>query len=260
MSSAIGAFAPAVETPERQQQPELESEPTSRPDPDARQSPTMQDVEDRLGPFNHASSLAPPPSLVVVISGPSGVGKDAVIACLRERRRDLHFVVTATSRPKRVGEVHGKDYFFVTRDQFELWLEEGDGLLEHALVYGDYKGIPRKQVEEALANDTDVVLRIDVQGSATIRRMMPSAVSIFLTAGSEAELVQRLVARKTENMDTVLARVTTAREEASRLTEFDYVVINKEGRLNETVLQIEAILHAEKSKVSRRLVQSPCED
>ena len=134
---------------------------------------------------------------MVVISGPSGVGKDAVIQRLQAKRPDLYFVVTATSRAMRPGERDGAEYFFVSRAQFEAWIAEGR-LLEHALVYGEYKGIPRAQVEDALAGGTDVVLRIDVQGAATVRRLLPGLVSLFLVAESDAALVQRLLARKTE--------------------------------------------------------------
>ena len=134
---------------------------------------------------------------MVVISGPSGVGKDAVIQRLQAKRPDLYFVVTATSRAMRPGERDGVDYFFVSRAQFETWISEGR-LLEHALVYGEYKGIPRAQVEDALAGGTDVVLRVDVQGAATVRRLLPGLLSVFLVAESDAALVQRLLARKTE--------------------------------------------------------------
>jgi len=145
------------------------------------------------------SQIPPAAPLVVVISGPSGVGKDAVIRRLQEQRPDLYFVVTATSRPMRPGERDGVDYFFVSKEQFESWIAEGK-LLEHAVVYGEYKGIPRQQVVDALARGTDVVLRIDVQGAATMRRLLPGLVSVFIVAENEAELVQRLVARKTEPM------------------------------------------------------------
>lgn len=145
-----------------------------------------------------SSPLVPPdPALPIVISGPSGVGKDAVIRRLQEKRPDLYFVVTATSRAMRPGEKDGVDYFFVTKETFERWIEEGR-LLEHAVVYGEYKGIPRQQVEEALENKTDVILRVDVQGAATMRKLLPDMVSIFLVAETEQELVQRLVDRKTE--------------------------------------------------------------
>lgn len=146
-----------------------------------------------------SSQVPPPPALVIVISGPSGVGKDAVIRRLQEKRPDLYFVVTATSRPMRPGERDGVDYFFVTREEFESWIDNGR-LLEHAVVYGEYKGIPRQQVEDALDRGTDVVLRIDVQGAATMRRLLPGLVSVFIVADNEAELVQRLVSRKTEPM------------------------------------------------------------
>lgn len=120
-----------------------------------------------------------------------------MIRRLQEKRPDIYFVITATSRGMRPGERDGVDYFFVSRQQFEAWIAAGR-LLEHAVVYGEYKGIPRAQVEDALARGTDVVLRVDVQGAATARRLLPGLVSVFLVAESEAALVQRLVARKTE--------------------------------------------------------------
>jgi guanylate kinase len=183
--------------------------------------------------------------LVLVISGPSGVGKDAVIRRLQEKRSDIHFVVTATSREMRPGEQDGVDYYFVSKEQFEEWIAE-DRLLEHAVVYGEYKGIPRQQVEDALNSNTDVVLRIDVQGAATMRRLLPEMVSIFLVAESEEALVQRLVDRKTEPEDKMKVRIETAREEMSHVDEFDYVVVNRDGEMENTVTRIEDILLAEK--------------
>ena len=121
----------------------------------------------------------------------------------------------------RPGEVDGVDYFFVSREQFETWIENGQ-LLEHAVVYGEYKGIPKQQVEEALARGTDVVLRVDVQGAETMRNLLPGLISMFLVAESEAELVERLVARKTETPEKMAVRVKTAREEMTRVHEFDY--------------------------------------
>ena len=184
-------------------------------------------------------------ALVLVISGPSGVGKDAVIRRLQEKRPDIHFVVTATSREMRPGEQDGVDYYFVSKEQFEEWIVE-DRLLEHAVVYGEYKGIPRQQVEDALKSNTDVVLRIDVQGAATMRRLLPEMVSIFLVAESEEALVQRLVDRKTEPEDKMKVRIETAREEMSHVDEFDYVVVNRDGEMENTVTRIEDILLAEK--------------
>jgi guanylate kinase len=110
--------------------------------------------------------------LLIVISGPSGVGKDSVVECMAERNLPFHFVVTATTRPPRDDEVHGVDYFFFTKDEFAEMIENNE-LLEYAFVYNDFKGIPRSQVQEALASGKDVVMRLDVQGAATIRELCP---------------------------------------------------------------------------------------
>jgi guanylate kinase len=138
-----------------------------------------------------------PKPLLIVISGPSGVGKDTVMLRMRERGMPFHFVVTATTRPKREDEVHGVNYFFVTKDEFARMIEENE-LIEYAIVYSDYKGIPKQQVREALASGKDVVMRLDVQGAETVRRLAPGALLIFITTESEEELVGRLKARKTE--------------------------------------------------------------
>eukprot|EP00879_Flechtneria_rotunda_P028922 GHRR01031161.1.p1 GENE.GHRR01031161.1~~GHRR01031161.1.p1 ORF type:complete len:206 (+),score=42.63 GHRR01031161.1:79-696(+) len=119
-----------------------------------------------IGPLSQEPMVPAPAPRVIVISGPSGVGKDAVIKRLQERCSDLYFVVTATSRAMRHGEVEGKDYFFVSKETFESWIQQGQ-LLEHAVVYGEYKGIPRHQVDTALQRGSDVVLRIDVQAGST---------------------------------------------------------------------------------------------
>jgi len=129
--------------------------------------------------------------LLVVISGPSGVGKDAVRKRMQERGCPFHFVVTATDRPQRPGEVHGKDYFFISAAEFDRMLANGE-LLEHAIVYGQHKGIPKAHVRQALTSGQDVLMRVDVQGATTIRRLVPEAVLIFLMPSSEEELIRRL--------------------------------------------------------------------
>ncbi len=129
--------------------------------------------------------------LLVVVSGPSGVGKDTLLQRLKDVGSDFWFVVTMTSRAQRPGEVDGKDYFFVTREEFDD-LIEADELLEHSLVYGEYKGIPKEQVRKALSTGKNVVMRIDVQGAAKIKRIVPQAVTIFLMPESEEELIRRL--------------------------------------------------------------------
>ena len=198
-------------------------------------------------------NLYHPQPLLIVISGPSGVGKDTVLQRMKERELPFHFVVTATTRPKRENEVHGKDYFFVSKDEFARMIE-ADELLEYAIVYNDYKGIPKQQVREALTSGKDVVMRIDVQGAATIRKLAPEALLIFLTTTSEEEMVNRLKARKSENSEGLALRIATTRQELKRIDEFDYVVVNSDFHLDETVDTLVAIIQAEHHRVRPRKV------
>jgi guanylate kinase len=192
--------------------------------------------------------IVQPKPLLVVLSGPSGVGKDATLQMLKLTNYPFYFVVTATTRPQRPNEVDGVDYHFVSVGEFAEMIEQEE-LLEYAVVYGDYKGIPKKHVREALASGQDVIMRIDVQGAATIRRLVPNAVTIFLVAESEEELVRRLEDRKTEDPDKLKMRIVTARQELKRIVEFDYVVLNRIHQLDETVNQVVSIIAAEKSRV-----------
>ena len=191
--------------------------------------------------------------LLIVISGPSGVGKDSVVQGMKEGGLPVHFVVTATTRPRRESEIHGKDYFFVSKEEFARMIEAQE-LIEYAFVYNDYKGIPKQQVRDALASGQDVVMRLDVQGAATVRRLAPEAVLIFLTTQNEEELVSRLKARKTENPDELSLRIATARQELKRVTEFDYVIVNSDGCLDNTVETVKAIITAEHQRVIPRRV------
>jgi len=200
-------------------------------------------------PYNFARQ-----PLLIVISGPAGVGKDSLIQRLKERGYELHFVVTATDRSPRPGEVHGVDYFFLTTEEFLRMEQEGE-LLEHAIVYGQHKGIPKQHVREALASGKDVIMRIDVQGAATIRRLVPEAVLIFLTASSDEELRQRLRDRGGDSPEQLQTRFATAREEMGRLPEFDYVVVNRNGELDRAVDDVIAIIQAEHRRVEPRLVR-----
>ena len=194
-----------------------------------------------------------PQPLLIVISGPSGVGKDTVVSRMQERGIPFHFVVTATSRLPRPGEVHGEDYFFVSEAEFETMITE-DELLEHAVVYGQYKGVPKQQVREAMASGKDVVMRLDVQGAATVRAIAPDAVLIFLSASSEAELFDRLRRRKMDTEEQVRRRMEAAREEMRRLPTFDYVVINHESHVDQAVDDILRIITAEHLRVHPRQV------
>jgi guanylate kinase len=198
--------------------------------------------------------LPHPNPLLIVISGPSGVGKDTVLQAMKERGLPFHFVVTATTRPRRANDEHGRDYWFVSKDEFARMIEE-DELIEYAIVYGDYKGIPKQQVREALASGKDVILRIDVQGAETIRKLAPEALLVFLTTESEEELVRRLETRKTETAEELKLRIATARKELQRISAFDYVIINHDFHLDETVGTIRAIIDAEHHRVNPRKVQ-----
>src|SRR5690606_19885988 len=160
--------------------------------------------------------LRTPDPLLIVISGPSGVGKDSVVQRMKERGFPFHFVVTATTRERRENEVHGKDYWFVSKSEFARMIE-GNELIEYAIVYGDYKGIPKAQVREALESGKDVIMRLDVQGAETVGRLAPDALLIFITCESEEELEHRLRERKTETADSLSLRIATARKELQRL-------------------------------------------
>jgi guanylate kinase len=192
--------------------------------------------------------------LLIIISGPSGAGKDAVVKRMEELGYPFYFVITATTRPPRQGEQDGVDYFFLSEKEFVDLIHRGE-LLEHALVYGEYKGIPKQQVRQALASGRDVVMRLDVQGAATVRGLVPDAILVFLIPGSEEELLQRLRWRKTENAVELQRRVTTMREEMKRIPAFDYVVVNRDGQLDRAVEAIVAIMHAEKCRTKQRVIR-----
>jgi guanylate kinase len=191
--------------------------------------------------------------LLVVISGPSGVGKDSVIDQLKSHGLSFHFVVTATTRQPRPEERDGVDYFFLSPDEFARMIENGE-LLEYALVYNDYKGIPKAQVQDALDSGKDVILRVDVQGAATVRRIAPEAVLIFITIEDEADLIRRLTARRTETPEDLNLRIAMAHQEVRRVEEFDYVILNNEDRLEDAVDTILAIIRAEHHRVHPRKV------
>lgn len=194
-----------------------------------------------------------PEPLLIVVSGPSGAGKDTVVQRMQERGLPFHFVVTATTRPRRPGETHGKDYWFVSKEEFARMIEQNE-LIEYALVYGDYKGIPRAQVRQALASGKDVVMRLDVQGAETVRKLVPDALLIFVTTDSEEELVKRLNARDTETADSLAIRIATARKELKRVEAFDYVIVNHDFQLDHTVDIVQSIIKAEHHRVQPRVV------
>jgi len=194
-----------------------------------------------------------PPALFVVISGPSGVGKDSVIRRMQEMDSSFRFIVTATDRSPRPGEVHGVDYLFVSTAEFERMIAE-DELLEYARVYNQYKGVPKAQACEALSSGQDVIMRVDVQGAETMRRLVPGVLTIFLAPPSLDVLIQRLSRRNADSVEQLQRRLDTAVAEMNVLPDFDYVVVNREDRLDESVRQIVSIIQAEKCRTARRNV------
>ena len=196
----------------------------------------------------------PAPPLLVVVSGPSASGKGTLMAGLRGLCRPWHFAVTATTRPMRPGEVGGKHYIFMDTADF-LRARERDELLESAQVYDRWYGVPRWQVRDPLIAGKDVILEIDVQGAATIRSIAPEALSIFVMPASMDELRQRLAQRGTEDATEMERRLREASAELARIDEFDYRVVNRNGDPDSAVREIDAIIAAEKCRVTPRLVQ-----
>jgi len=165
----------------------------------------------------------------------------------------MHFVVTAASRDPRPGEVHGVDYFFVTKAEFEAMIAK-DELLEYAVVYEEYKGIPKEQVRKALKSGKDVVMRLDVQGAMKIRQISKEAILIFLIPANDEEWYWRLAQRNTESPEKLKVRLDTAKKELGLVSEFDYIVVNAHEKLDQAVDTIIAILEAEHHKVNHRQI------
>ena len=186
--------------------------------------------------------------LLIVISGPSGTGKGTVCKELLQQEAQLLYSVSATTRQPRQGESDGVEYFFVDKQKFQDLLAT-DGMLEHAEVYGNYYGTPRRKVEESLQMGNDVLLEIDIQGALQVKEKFPAALLVFIAPPSLSELVRRINQRGTDTAEVVAERMACAREELAAIERYDYVVVN--DTVDRAVRKIQTIIEAERYKVER---------
>ncbi len=200
------------------------------------------------------SPINPPKRpLLIVLSGPSGAGKDAVLTRIRELNYPLKYIITVTTRPQRATERDNIDYHFISTKKFQKMIENNE-LLEWANVYGNWYGVPKKPVKQALDKGQDTIVKVDIQGATTIKKILPQAVFIFLTPPSTEELRLRLKQRHTESSFDLALRTKTAEEEIKQLSLFDYVVFSRQNEIERAVADIEAIITAEKCRVTPRKV------
>ncbi len=195
--------------------------------------------------------------LLIIISGPSGVGKDALLIKMREKGLPFFYSITATSREKRSGEVDGVDYRFIEKNDFQKMIDNGD-FLEWANVYGNLYGVPKNTIKQAMAEGKDAIVKVDVQGATTIKHLEPEAISIFITPPSMQELERRLVERKTESGTNLERRLKTAREEMQSQYSFDHIVISERNEIDTALAEIETIIrnehaHPKQSDVRQQL-------
>lgn len=191
---------------------------------------------------------------MVVISGPSGVGKDSVLRALKKSTLPIYHVITANTRSPRPDEKEGVDYFFVSHKEFERMIENNE-LIEYSHVYGDYKGVPKSQIRKALASNRDVVLRLDVQGAEKIKKIYPDAILIFLIPSNQEEWYKRLGGRTHSQEKDMDQRIETVIKELESAKEFDYIVVNAQGKLNSAIATIEAIITAEHHRANQRKIE-----
>jgi len=193
----------------------------------------------------------PTRSLLIVLSGPSGAGKDVILTKMKELGCPLEYITTITTRPQRANESDNVDYHFISIERFQEMISRKE-LLEWANVYGNWYGVPREAVKQALEKGQDVIVKVDIQGAATIKKILPQAVFIFLMSPSMEELSSRLKQRHTESAFNLALRLKTAEEEIEKLPLFDYIILNKRGEIDLAVSDIKAIITAEKCRVIPR--------
>jgi guanylate kinase len=199
--------------------------------------------------------ICPPAQpLLIIFSGLSGAGKDSVLNGLKESAYPLESVVTVTTRPRRHNEKDGVHYTFVSSARFQEMIDNNE-MLEWASVYGNRYGAPREPVKKALESGKDVIIKVDVQGAATYKKIVPQAVFIFLATPSLEECAPRLKQRSTETHEELELRLKTAWQEMEMLPVFDYLVMNRHNELGKAVADIEAIIAAEKCRVMPREIK-----
>jgi len=206
--------------------------------------------------FNHESQYPfnrPSTPLLIVLSGPSGVGKDALLARMKQSGYPLKYITTVTTRAKRAKERDDEDYHFLSMTKFQEMIENKE-LLEWANVYGNWYGVPMQPVKEALERGQDAIVKVDTKGAATIKRILPEAVFIFLLPPSPEELIMRLTERQTESPFNLSLRIKTAEDEMKQLPLFDYTIVNKQDEVDLALSEIKAIITAEKCRVNPRKV------
>jgi guanylate kinase len=187
-----------------------------------------------------------------VVVAPSGTGKTSLVAELLRREPGIRLSISYTTRNPRQGEAHGREYHFVARDAFERMIASGD-FLEHANVYGNYYGTSRRWIEEQLAAGEDVLLEIDWQGAAQVRKLFPHMAGIFILPPSIAELKRRLEARGKDAPETIARRMASARDEVSHVLEFEYIIVNEE--FETAVRDLQAVVRAARLSRARQAVR-----
>ena len=185
---------------------------------------------------------------LIVISGPSGAGKDTIVNELLKKNKNIWLSVSSTSRAPRGGEVDGENYFFLTKEDFEKKIKE-NYFLEYAEYAGNYYGTPKEKMLEKIEKGIDVVLVIEIQGAKKIKELVPEAIFIFIMPPSEKELLKRLKNRKTEEKEKIVERFNIAYKEINEVSKYNYVVVN--DLLKDAVDKVEAIIKAEKCRVDR---------
>ncbi len=199
------------------------------------------------------SSSLPTKPLLIVLSGSSGAGKDALLTKMKESGYPLEYITTVTTRAQRAGEKDNVDYHFISTKKFQEMIKNNE-LLEWANVYGNWYGVPKQAVKQALERGRDTIVKVDTQGAATIKKIVPEAVFIFLMPPLGEELATRLKQRHTESPSDLALRIETVEEEIKQLPIFDYIVVNRQDKIDLAVSDIKAIITAEKCRANPRRI------